>query len=233
MNNIDFEKELNLLIEQKKIESLLKLIDHYLKKDVRSNNLSLLCTKSCILMKLGKHTEAKTTLDQAYKIDNSNVDVNSILAAYYSSRNDINAAIECYDRILINDPKCFIYIHLKFRLYIRQKKWFEAFDCLNKLEKYHQLNPYTYEDFAYYCIARKNYDDAAFYYQHVLLMKPTSSAALEFMVQYNYEKKQYDEAYEFLKCYPPETSFEKDFIHKWGKKIELKLDLIKRQKLSL
>jgi tetratricopeptide (TPR) repeat protein len=233
MNKIDLEKEFISLIQQNKTEHFLKLINHHLCTDVRSNNLSLLCIKSSILMRLGKYTEAKICLDHAYKIDNSNADVNSGLAAYYSIKNDFDSAIECYDRILKNDPKSFTYIFEKFKLFLRQQKWIEADDCVLKLLKYHWHNPLTYEVAACYYIARKEYDHAAFYYKLVLSVNPTSSAALEFMVQFWYRKKQYEKAYDILKLYSPKTSFEKDFINKWRKKIELQLDLLKRQKLSL
>jgi tetratricopeptide (TPR) repeat protein len=218
---------------EKEIGMLLKLIDHYLNSDVRSNKTCLLSFKGSIFMKLNKDIQAKELLDNAFKMDNNSFIVNLTLAQYYIRWINFTSALEFLDRVIKINPGYLDAMHKKANILIYRKRFLEAISIIREIMKNGHLSSSIFESLALACEGLQKKELAICYCDMALRLNPHSYVGLSTKISYLYRCKEYKEAYELLSRIKPIVPSQRKFLQNKKKKIELKMELQSANKLSL
>jgi Tfp pilus assembly protein PilF len=173
-----------------------------------------------------REEEAKTLAEEAWTLDENNITAIRVIALYYLSKNELNKCQEYLSLIEAKDTNDLFCKYHKTTILIEQKKFDEALNCLQWINKYYDNLPIVNELNGWYFLSIGKFDEAYVHYEAALKKEPYLKQSLSYMSSYYYKKCKYSEAFDYLDKLLMIT-FDRKYkekLLKFKKKITLKME---------
>jgi tetratricopeptide (TPR) repeat protein len=234
---MNYLKEFNNAVNSNKIDKYFQDFDNKINNtDNIQYKSELMAYKALSMMQVCpfKLEEIKTLADEALKMDLNNNTALMVIALYYLEKKDYNQSLDLFSLLESKESNVYLYKYYKAKIFIELKKFDEAWKEIQWLNTNHvnkvsldQLNGSYFASIGNLEDAFKHYDKALKYKEFV------SKESLAFMTNYYYKGRKYSEALNYLEKLMMITydTREKDNLLNIKRKINLKLEIIKSNKL--
>jgi tetratricopeptide (TPR) repeat protein len=118
------------------LEQYKKAIEYFEKaRNLNPNNAAIYFKLADCYGRLNQHEEALLNAQKALEIDGSNEIYYNLVGHLHEIRNELPKAEKVYLKLLKKNPESVEFNFQLASVYARQKKWKEAIECFNRLEK--------------------------------------------------------------------------------------------------
>jgi tetratricopeptide (TPR) repeat protein len=229
-NNID--EEIENVFMQNNVTPNLNILNLCIKSDLKYKKSTLLCLKGYILLRIDPK-EAKVCFDRAIESDDGALLAHEGLGIYYSMISDFHAALKCQEEILKLCPSNFQALHNK-AVYLKHfKRYEEAEEIADLLLNIFNECHLSYEMKGSILFRTKRIKEAMNYFTQALEIDPYSNESLRYTAWDYYKRGKLQDAKDALKKINASSQFYADFVNLFRKKIELKQELMKKEKFNI
>jgi Tfp pilus assembly protein PilF len=234
---MDYLKKFKDAVMANNIEEYFQDLDRQI-CDANNNQLKseLIANKALNMQQIYplRDEEAKSLAEEALKIDENNITAVRVIALYYLSKKEFNKSQEYFSLLEAKDKNDSFSKYYKATIFIELKKFDEALNYLQWINKYYDDKPIVNELNGWYFLSIGKFDDAYIHYEAALKKDPNLKQSLSYMSTYYYKKRKYTEAFDYLDKLLMITfdSKYKEQLLKFQKKIKLKIEINKINQIN-